>query len=72
MLTCIGDGKGEHFPGVFELLPELPEDIAFPFSCKPVLSLGGIHDVHYAEGVGDVHVSVDGKGHHSSGWLAER
>ena len=71
ILTCIGNGKGKHLPSVFELLPKLPEDIAFPFSGESVLSLGGVQDVHLAEGVGVVYVSVDGEGHHGPGWLIE-
>ena len=71
ILTCVCDGKSEHLSGVFELLPKLPEDIAFLFSGESVLSLGGVQDVHLAEGVGDVYVSVDGEGHHCPGWLIE-
>ena len=63
ILTCISDGESEHFPSVFELLPELPEDIAFPFDGESVRSFGGFHDVHVAKSVSNVYVSVDGEGH---------
>ena len=72
ILTCVGDGESEHLSGVFVLLSKLPEDIAFSFSGKSVLSLGGVQDVYFTEGVGNVDVSVDGEGHHGSGGVIER
>ena len=71
ILTCVCDGKSEHLSGVFELLPKLPEDIAFLFNVESVPSFGGFHDVHIAKGVSNVYVSVDGEGHHGPGWLIE-
>ena len=71
VLTCIGDGKSEHLPGVFVLLSKLPEDIALPLSGESVDSLRRIQNAHLAEGVGGIHVSVDGEGHHGPGGMIE-
>ena len=71
ILTCVGDSESEHFSSVFELLAELPEDVAFPLDGESVLSLGGVHDVHIAKGVSNVYVSVDGESHQGPSWLVE-
>ena len=72
VLTCVGDSEGEHLPAVLELLPKLPEDFVLPLSGKPVDSLGRIQNAHLSEGVGGIHVSVDGEGHHGPGGMIER
>ena len=72
ILTCIGDSESEHLSGVFVLLSKLPEDIAFPFSGKSVLSLGRVQDVHHAKGIGDIDVGVNGEGHHGPGGVVKR
>ena len=72
VLTCVGNSKGEHLSAVFELLSELPDDIALSISGEPVDSLGRIQNAHLTEGVGGIHVSVDGEGHHGPGGMIER
>ena len=71
VLTCIGDSEGEHLSAIFVLLSKLPEDVALPLSGESVDSLRRIQNAHLAEGVGSVHVCVDGEGHHGPGGVVE-